>query len=748
MDSPALNPDSTEAISPAPELPVEAPPAEAAPVPVEARRGTSSWMIAVVLLACAAAFWLRTVSTVAQTFTPEGISFQEPDLWYHVRSAQNLAAHFPHRSTFDPYSIFPNGEILVTGPLWDYVLATPAVVAQALTGAPLEHGVEISAVWSTVTLGSLMPLLVFWLGRFLFDDLTGVFAAWWIAWLPGPLLFTSRMAGADHHTAESFLALVALGLLCRAAAVAEHSNEGFTINARVIWLTVASGVALGACYANRPAVIFLVGIIVAAVLLDSNLAALAAVATAVATVLFIPASGGLWSAYTLTSLVFGVLFSAVVAGAAYLWRQKHWTFSSLQVAKFAAVAVGGLLAWALRPAMFNEIFFQVRRSLQSASAIGVGELRPLLQTVPASKWAAMMSRLGTSWLLAFPALAVLFLLAWRVRRPALTLFAVWSAVMIAAPFAQIRMGVYAAVNLSILAAWGSVWLVRYSKRYWVRVPLTGVIVLFIAINLILGIVQLNTVITPTEDWWKALKWLRAETPEPMGDPAAWTRLTMAPPPGGSFPYPASAYSVAVWWDYGYWVEYIARRMPSSNGTQSGVVATGTFYLADDPGTAMRALDRMNAHYVIVDPQIGGADAGSALMSVPNWVHKNSGQFERLFIRQGKQSRVFLPAFYRTMAVRLYFHDGHAAPPAAGVYAIHSHEVTTLRGTYREIDYERKFSSEKDAEAFARGPQQDDYLVGCFDARKNCVGVDEVPGLKLVFATKGAHPVKIFERVKE
>ena len=45
-----------------------------------------------------------------------GISFEEPDAWFHMRTIHNLLAHFPRRSGFDPFARYPGGAHVTTGP--------------------------------------------------------------------------------------------------------------------------------------------------------------------------------------------------------------------------------------------------------------------------------------------------------------------------------------------------------------------------------------------------------------------------------------------------------------------------------------------------------------------------------------------------------------------------------------------------------------------------------------------------------
>jgi asparagine N-glycosylation enzyme membrane subunit Stt3 len=265
-----------------------------------------------------------------------------------------------------------------------------------------------------------------------------------------------------------------------------------------------------------------------------------------------PARRATWSAETWTALGFGILCAVMVTAAAHLWRVRRWSSASLWGTKAVAVsaAIGG--AWLVRPTLFSYLLFQFQRVMGRTGYVGVSELSPLLAASPEHPIGVLNGQFGSSWILAFPALAALVYVAWKTKRPGLTLFVVWSAVMTAAAFAQVRMMVYVAVNLAILAAWTSAWLVRRSSRLAVRIPVAALVLLCLAANLAVAMQTLSMVRTPSLEWRRSLDWLRTHSPEPLGDPAAWTNWYPSPP-GHGFPYPQQAYSVAVWWDFGYWV---------------------------------------------------------------------------------------------------------------------------------------------------------------------------------------------------
>ena len=90
------------------------------------------------------AFWLHVYPAWNVVFTADGINFQEPDAWFHMRAIHNLVAHFPWRSGFDPYAFYPGGAKAATD-AWDYLAGSIAWLAA--WGAPSDVLVDEVGAW-------------------------------------------------------------------------------------------------------------------------------------------------------------------------------------------------------------------------------------------------------------------------------------------------------------------------------------------------------------------------------------------------------------------------------------------------------------------------------------------------------------------------------------------------------------------------------------------------------------------------
>ena len=161
-------------------------------------------LAAAVVLACfTAALLLRSCFGYDFVFRADGVNFQEGDAWFHMRTVQNLLHHFPKRSGFDPYSAFPTGQPIPTGPFFDYAIGLLAWVSGL--GAPSPQLTDAIGAWFPAVLGALITVPVYFLGRTLFNPAAGLWAAAIVATLPGLFLRVSLLGFTDHHVAESLL---------------------------------------------------------------------------------------------------------------------------------------------------------------------------------------------------------------------------------------------------------------------------------------------------------------------------------------------------------------------------------------------------------------------------------------------------------------------------------------------------------------------------------------------------------------
>ncbi len=76
----------------------------------------------------------------------------DSDSAYHMRRARFAAANYPRTIQFDPLMNFPEGGVAIWPPLFDVVLATPAVLAEGRDASA--DSIERGAAWIPVLLGA------------------------------------------------------------------------------------------------------------------------------------------------------------------------------------------------------------------------------------------------------------------------------------------------------------------------------------------------------------------------------------------------------------------------------------------------------------------------------------------------------------------------------------------------------------------------------------------------------------------
>jgi hypothetical protein len=330
--------------------------------------------------------------------------------------------------------------------------------------------------------------------------------------------------------------------------------------------------------------------------------------------------------------------------------------------------------------------------------------------------------------------------------------------MIYGVISHLRMAAYTGIVVAMLAGVTTAWIVRRipDRVVWLRALAAGILIsIAMAIAVPIGFAQTHPGQGPDPDWWAALNWMRWNTPEPMGDALAWYRWWPRLAPGSGFDYPDSAYGIIALWDKGWWISGIARRIPAANGGENGAVETSRFLTETHPEDALRNIRLLGARYVAIGP-------GSITFELPSlaaMAGRQIDQYSRVFYvpDPGGESiriRVYLPAFFRSMAARLYVFDGRRIETTAkGVRVFLTAPALSKSGLYEEtIRSIRNFASEREAEQWMALHPSETANLASADPASSCVDLDEIPWLTRVFLSRneqvkaGRQPVavKVFE----
>jgi dolichyl-diphosphooligosaccharide--protein glycosyltransferase len=738
---------------------------------------------ALLVLIVVAAFLARTVFLWRAVFTGEGVNYQDSDAWYHMRLIDNLTYNFPHRATVDPYLGTPAPPVAVPL-LFDLVVGAVALVIGL--GGPSPRTVELVGALAPPVLGALTTLPVYLIGQRLFGRGAGLLAAALLAVAPGQLLARSVLGFTDHHVAEALL--TALTILAAVTAL-----QAGTLRTRLI-RAVLTGVALSAyliAWSGGALLVFVLSAwgVVQLVLDDARresedrVAPVLLPALAVALVALLTLQDRtLWRfSIQMTSVVAGLVLIAALAAGRRLLRAVGAPRGAL-VAALVVLSVGGIVVFRLTaPGLTSAILNDLQRFRPSSTGFTVSEIRPLLfMTGSLSLWLPF-AVFGPSFFIGLGALGWLGWRAARTAKPALVLLVVWSALMYAATLGQNRFGYYLNLNLALLT--GSVCGLVLG-RAWSAAPRTlprsradarrgrarngerearprwflraGAVVALIAMVLVPSMLLARPIAANNlglaEGYRGSLEWLRRNTPEPFGtNDYYYARYR----PGQTA---AAAYTVMAWWDYGYEIIRLARRVPVANPTQAGADVAGRFFTASDEGEAVKILDEQRTRYVITHADVPILPRGNMVQgkfeTMVWWSGKDVARYWETFLnRDPKTGEVgplvlFHPEYYRTLMVRLYVYGGGAYVPNHTTFVVTYRDHRNADGTTsKEILESRRFMTYEEATAYLDRQGHTGRLIVGLSPKESPVPIEPLTRFRLIHESAGAVPaVRVFEYV--
>jgi oligosaccharyl transferase (archaeosortase A-associated) len=338
------------------------------------------------------------------------------------------------------------------------------------------------------------------------------------------------------------------------------------------------------------------------------------------------------------------------------------------------------------------------------------------------------------------------------------LFILWTLVIAIATLIQRRFAYYLVVNIAVLSAyisWELIWLAgvrrisekteataaavaqqtmhktAFSKKkqpakppkksgvtiYHINAALAAVVV--IVLVFVFNIVKAKEVASaapyaPSDAWQTSLLWLKDNSPEPLGDIDAYYK-SYKPNATYTYDYPATAYGVTSWWDYGYWISRIAHRIPNSNPSQDAwpIQNTAIFFLSDN-ASARQAFNGFGSRYIIADYSM----VTTKFWAILNWAGRNQSDFlETYYVEQDSKInpvQVLTPAYYQSLLVRLYVFDGKAVTTPKPTVITFADKTTTTGKTIKLIS---------DAQQFETYQEAVDYVNQHGAANNKIVGTD-------------------------
>ncbi len=261
--------------------------------------------------------------------------------------------------------------------------------------------------------------------------------------------------------------------------------------------------------------------------------------------------------------------------------------------------------------------------------------------------------------------------------------------------------------------------------------------------------------TPSNAWQSSLSWMRENTPDPFGNDEFYYKRYEPPPPGQSYNYPASAYGVVSWWDYGYWITRIAHRPPSTNPGQAPgpIITVANLFLSQGAPPAQEIMQKLDASYVILDYDT----TTSKIWAVITWSGKDLSEFFDVY-HVPLQDRVltvqlYYPEYYRSLCVRLYNFDGQAVTASNPLVITYREKTDPGGAPYKEVTNAREFPTYEEALAYVESQNSDKVRIVGTNPFISPVPLEALTDYKLVHSSAegilqvnaGMVPeVKIFE----
>jgi len=752
--------------------------------------------LATILPAMGIALYLRVALPYPTVFDGRWIKLTGIDAYYYMRLVDNLLANFPQLTAFDPFILFGSGD--VTGRVPTFFAYMLAGTVKLLSGdSATQATADGIAVYLPAVLGALTIIPVFFIGRAISNRWGGLVAALLAAAMPGELLSRSMLGNTDHHAAEIFFTSFFLMFFILSLKNSRHftyamvKNGQFPPASHHIPYSIIAGLFLGLYLITWQGALLFVMIIFIYFIVQfisdhlrgfptDYLSKTAITCFLIALLIFLPFSR---DRITLLALAALMLVPIALNVISILMTARGLRPAYYLLAVGGLLALGGLGAWLLFPALFSQATGYVAGifSWRIGQTV-VGEMKPLL-------FQGDTFTIDIAWyefaLALYSGLAGLALLVYaciKKGEPQHMLTAVWSIVIMLAALAMVRFSAYFSVSLAVLSGYlagtcitaflprpapeAKILPVKKSKRAPSkarRAGRTAIALGLLTAACVIGIIIPGAAIaagvasrpshSPSNAWMEAMQWMKTSTPEPFGAADYYYRLYDVPPPGKTFAYPSTAYSVLVWSDYGYWVTRIGHRMPVANPAITRR-DEARFYTAQDVAVAGQIMDGLGAKYVIIDNRI--VSPNDKFYAVAGLSDKKEGDFYEL-CWQKKDGKyvpllVFYPEYYRSMVSRLYNFDGKQVVPAQTPVMTWTEQRMPDGQAFKEITGLRNFGGYGEAEYFVAGQKEGKYRIIGTDPLVSPVPLEALNEYKPVYQSKetasagsGLLPViKIFE----
>ena len=425
-----------------------------------------------------------------QVFDGPWVKETSVDGYYYMRLVDNMVRNFPHYTSFDPYHIFPQGEIIDHLGFFYQVLA--GFIWLIGLGHPSQHLIDVMGTLFAPLLAALTVIPVFFIGKTLFNRWVGVIAAGLMAVLPGEYLGRSILGFADTPVIETFFTATAIAFLV--AAIKTAAERRLTVDhllklekgvfLRPVILSLLAGFFLGiymATWAGALLFVFIITLYLVVQFIIDHLTAssdtrrteylgiVGFVLFLVTGIIFLPGSeAGFMSAAAVIAIL---IPAALTALSRYMaGRGLRPAYYPLAIFGLGVVMVG--ILWAISSSTVELMFSSFRIFAPiGATATTTMEMQPFLFPDPDIGFTTLVAwgNFTTSFFLfptgwsvlevvpgvAFISLVIMMYLYFKrhSRDKLQVFFFIWTVIMLVLTLVQRRFAYYLVVNVALLSAW-------------------------------------------------------------------------------------------------------------------------------------------------------------------------------------------------------------------------------------------------------------------------------------------------------
>jgi len=447
----------------------------------------------------------------------------------------------------------------------------------------------------------------------------------------------------------------------------------------------------------------------------------------------------------------------------------------------------GLAIWHIvNPRLFSLILSAFSIFTPTGVRLTTMEMKPLLFPTGIFSLALVWNYFTTGFFLSLISLGILIYIVTRQGNAEKSLLVVWSLVILAASLGQCRFALFYALNVALLTGYLSsqalkftglkeepVKLLKITKktkkkkvkpekhrksgfqitRRQTNMALAMTVLFFLVFfpNITPAIANAKLArFAPSDAWCNSLSWLKENTPDPFGEPDFYYQLHEKP-----FHYPDTAYGIIAWWDSGYWIIRIGRRLPNCDPGGGARKAVGSFFISQDEASASKIVKNLRSKYIIID----NAMVTNKFYSMITYAAGNQEEYRDIYYRQQEGRLVpvlfYHPEYYRSLAARLYNFDGSKVMPRSTTVISYQERVRDKGMPYKEITSFRSFPTDKEAAAYISKHTSGNYQIVGINPFISPVSIEALENYRLIHSSHGCikqpgvgmiPEVKIFEYV--